>query len=140
MKILLPVDGSDYTKRMLGYVAAHDEVFGQAHDYIVVTVVAPISAHVAQFVARDAVAGLHRSQAEEVLEPVRAFARQQGWKVRDLHLVGHAAEAIAALADEEQADLIVMGSHGHGAFGGMLLGSVASGVLARCKTPVLLIR
>ena len=26
MKILLPVDGSPYTKRMLGYVAAHDEI------------------------------------------------------------------------------------------------------------------
>jgi nucleotide-binding universal stress UspA family protein len=140
MKILLPVDGSDYTKRMLGYVAAHEELFGPAHDYIVVTVVAPISAHVAQFLARDAVLEFHRSQAEDVLEPVRSFARQNGWKVRDLHLVGHAAEAIAMLAEKEQPDLIVMGSHGHGAFGGVVLGSVATGVLARCKTPVLLIR
>jgi nucleotide-binding universal stress UspA family protein len=34
----------------------------------------------------------------------------------------------------------VMGSHGHSAFGSMLLGSVASGVLARCRVPVLMIR
>jgi hypothetical protein len=30
MKILLPVDGSDYTKRMLSYIAAHDELLGGA--------------------------------------------------------------------------------------------------------------
>jgi nucleotide-binding universal stress UspA family protein len=33
-----------------------------------------------------------------------------------------------------------MGSHGHTALGNLALGSVATGVLARCKVPVLLIR
>jgi nucleotide-binding universal stress UspA family protein len=36
--------------------------------------------------------------------------------------------------------LIVMGSHGHSSLGNVVLGSVANRVLARCKTPVLLIR
>ena len=30
MKILLAVDGSAYTKKMLAYLAAHDELLGQA--------------------------------------------------------------------------------------------------------------
>jgi nucleotide-binding universal stress UspA family protein len=34
----------------------------------------------------------------------------------------------------------VMGTHGHTALGNVVLGSVASGVLARSKVPVLLIR
>ena len=33
-----------------------------------------------------------------------------------------------------------MGSHGHTALGGVVLGSVTTGVLARCKLPVLLLR
>jgi len=33
MKILLPIDGSDYTKRMLSYIAAHDELLGSGHEY-----------------------------------------------------------------------------------------------------------
>jgi nucleotide-binding universal stress UspA family protein len=33
-----------------------------------------------------------------------------------------------------------MGSHGQSALGNVVLGSVASGVLARCDVPVLLIR
>jgi len=54
--------------------------------------------------------------------------------------VGHAAEAIAVFARAEQQDLIVMGSHGHSWIANVLLGSVATGVLARCNVPVLLVR
>jgi nucleotide-binding universal stress UspA family protein len=32
-----------------------------------------------------------------------------------------------------------MGTHGHSALGSVLLGSVTTGVLARCKVPMLLI-
>ena len=37
-------------------------------------------------------------------------------------------------------DMIIMGSHGHGALGRVLMGSVSSDVLAKCGIPVLLIR
>ena len=140
MKILLPIDGSAFTKRMLGYVAAHDEMFGAGHEYVFVTIVTPIPAHVTQYLSRDTVESFYREQAEKVLEPVREFAKQNGWNARLLHHVGHAAESIAALADKEQSDLIVMGSHGHTALGGLMLGSVATGVLARSKVPVLIVR
>ena len=140
VKILLPVDGSDYTKRMLSYIAAHDELLGAGHEYTVFTAVLPIPPHAARFLDRSAVDDYYRDQAEQVLKPVRMFADQQGWKVRVAHGPGHAAEAIAALAEAERPDLIVMGTHGHSALGNVVLGSVATGVLARCKVPVLLIR
>ena len=140
MKILLPVDGSDYTKRMLGYVAAHDEMFGSGHEYVVVTAVAPLPLNVTRFLDNSTIQDYQVEQAEHALEPVRAFAQQKGWKIRASHVVGPAAETIAAVADREKPDLIVMGSHGHSALGSLVLGSVASGVLARCKVPVLLIR
>jgi nucleotide-binding universal stress UspA family protein len=37
-------------------------------------------------------------------------------------------------------DLLVLGSHGHEALANVVLGSVATKVLALCTTPVLLIR
>ena len=37
-------------------------------------------------------------------------------------------------------DLIVMGSHGHGAIANLVLGSVANKVVALSKVPVLLVR
>ena len=127
MKILLPVDGSDYTKRMLGYVAAHDELFGPAHEYTVFTAVAPIPAHAARFLDGKMLSTYYDEQAESVLRPVRKFADQHQWKVSVVHVHGYAAEAIAALAEESHPDLIVMGTHGHSALGNVGLGSVANG-------------
>jgi hypothetical protein len=40
MKILVAVDGSPFTKRMLAYLAAHDEWLGDAHQYTVLHTVA----------------------------------------------------------------------------------------------------
>jgi len=139
MKILLPVDGSDYTKRMLSYLAAHDELLGPNHEYTVFTAVAPIPEHAARFLDGEVLTAHYREQAESVLRPVRKFVDQHHWKVSVVHAHGHAAEAIAALAEQLQPDLIVMGTHGHTALGNVVLGSVANGVLARCKAPVLLI-
>ena len=38
MKILLAVDGSPFTKKMLTYVTAHDDWLGAGHQYTVVQV------------------------------------------------------------------------------------------------------
>jgi nucleotide-binding universal stress UspA family protein len=140
MKVLLPVDGSDYTKRMLAFVAAHDELFGADNEYTVFTVVAPIPAHASRFLDQGVLESYYAEQAEAVLGPVRKFAAQHRWKASMLHVHGPAAEAIGALANESRPDLIVMGSHGHSALGNVVLGSVATGVLARCKQPVLVVR
>jgi nucleotide-binding universal stress UspA family protein len=140
MKILLPVDGSDYTKRMLSYIAAHDELLGPGHEYVFFTAVAPVPPHAAHFLDRQTLELYYREQAEDVLRPVQRFAGQHGWNFRASHETGHAAEAIAAFANVERPDLIVMGTHGHSALGNVILGSVGHGVLARCSGPVLLVR
>jgi len=140
MKILLPVDGSEYTKRMLDYVASHTELFGTAHDYEIFTVVPPIPNQATRFLDRATTDAYYREQAEHVLESAREFAQKQGWKFHASHAVGQPAESIAALAQSQKPDLVVMGTRGHSALGNVIMGSVANGVLARCSTPVLLIR
>ena len=140
MKVLLAVDGSDYTKRMLAYLAAHDELLGKRCAYIAVTVVAAITARSARFLERKVVEDYYRDEAETVLRPVQAFGEMQGWSLTVVKAHGHAAESIAGVAREEKADLVVMGSHGHSALGNMVMGSVAMSVMARCTVPVLLIR
>jgi nucleotide-binding universal stress UspA family protein len=140
MKVLLAVDGSEFTKRMLSHIAAHGELLGPGHDYTVLTVVAPIPPHAARFLERATLDSYYEEQAEHVLRPIAAFAEQNGWKANVAQVQGNPAEAIADYAATHKPDLIVMGSHGHSALGNMVLGSVASGVLARCKAPVLLVR
>lgn len=98
-----------------------------------------IPARVALVLPRSTIYDYYRDEAEEVLRPLRKFADHQGWKVREAHATGPAAQAITVFAEAEKPDLIVMGTHGHSSLTTMVLGSVASGVLARCKVPVLLI-
>jgi nucleotide-binding universal stress UspA family protein len=51
-----------------------------------------------------------------------------------------AGEVIAKTAESGKFDLVIMGSHGHSAIGNLVMGSVATQVLAHCKVPVLLVR
>ncbi len=140
MKILLAVDGSAYTKRMLDYIASHEELLGPSHEYTLCTVVAAIPPHAARFLDQEMLDGYYREQADEVLQPLSSFVDRPGWRIRTTHVIGHAADAIAELATTQQHDLIVMGARGHSAIATVILGSVTTGVLARCKAPVLLVR
>ena len=79
--------------------------------------------------------------AETVLAGARLTARAQGaTRIATNSAFGDPAEQIIALAKERQADLIVIGSRGHGQLAGLLLGSVAQKVLAHASCPVLVMR
>ena len=141
MKILVPVDGSTFTKRMLGYLAAHDEWLGGAHQYTMLTSVNPVPARAASVIDRETLKGFYDEEAEKVFKPIRAFfSRKPELEVSYSAKVGVAADQIATTASKGNFDLIIMGSHGHGTLSNLVMGSVATKVLANCKVPVLLIR
>ena len=140
MKILIAADGSPYTKRMLAYIAAHEEWLGAKHDYTVIHGVLAVPHRAAAFAGQQVVREFYEADAEDVFRPIRAFFDQLGIKAKFVHTVGHVAESIAALAEEGKFELLVMGSRGHSDFANLVLGSVATKVLAKCSVPVLLIR
>jgi nucleotide-binding universal stress UspA family protein len=55
-------------------------------------------------------------------------------------VVGYAAEEILALAEKENADMIIMGTHGRKGIDRILFGSVAEKVVKSSNCPVLTIR
>ena len=140
MKILLAVDGSDYTDRMLSYLTAHKEWSGAGHDFTVFHAVLPVPHRAAAFAGPEIVHGYYEDDARMVLEPVRGMLTRNGIEARFEHRIGHPAEEIAAFAQKGQFDLVMMGSRGHGALTNLVLGSVANKVLAACTVPVLLVR
>ena len=140
MKILLAVDGSKYTKKMLAYLTTHEELFGAHNSYTLLTVTPQLPPRARSAVGKEMVDTYHREEAEKVLSPVSKFLARHGIEPKTLSKVGHAGEIISKAADSGQFDLLVMGSHGHGTLGNLVMGSVATQVLANCKVPLLLVR
>ena len=140
MKILIAADGSDYTKRMLAYLAAHDEWLGGAHQYTVLTATPAVPARAAAVIDRDTLKAYYADTAEAVFKPIRSFFKKQRIEAEFVAKVGHASEVIAKVADSQKFDLLLMGSHGHGTIGNLVMGSVVTKVLAHCKTPLLIVR
>jgi nucleotide-binding universal stress UspA family protein len=92
----------------------------------------------------DDVHGVLRHEPTEhdhaLLRDAAALAAEHGVAATTVLLGGSTAAEIVAHAEACGADLIVIGSRGHGPVASALLGSVALGVLHASKQPVLVVR
>jgi nucleotide-binding universal stress UspA family protein len=139
MKILLAVDGSSYTKKMLAYLAAH-ELFSPKNDYTAFTAQLILPSQARTALGKELVGKYYEDEGQRVMGPVTKFLSRNGVTAKCICKTGNAGELIAKFAEAEKFDLIVMGSHGHGALVNLVVGSVATQVLASCKVPVLIVR
>jgi nucleotide-binding universal stress UspA family protein len=78
-----------------------------------------------------------RQSSQETLEQGLSLARDAGFTAEGRVEDGKAWRVICDVADAEQAAVIVLGSRGASPTESVLLGSVASGVLAHATRPVL---
>lgn len=140
MNILLAVDGSSYTKKMLAYIAAHDELLAPTHSFSAITVHAALPPRARAALGKEAVDRYYADESDKVFKPVGKFLERHGFNLKRIAKVGNAGEVIATAADAGKYDLLVMGSRGHGALATLVLGSVTTQVLARSKVPVLIVR
>ena len=76
----------------------------------------------------------------ESLQEAAELAAENGVDVETALLEGRPADEIVTYADTIDADLIVVGSRGHGAIASALIGSVSRGVLHESRRPVLIVR
>lgn len=113
-----------------------------------------VLAHVAEFahvpdaatapldglVPRAAVAAFDDAQEEAAERLLAQTAVEAGLADAERRVAaGHPAERLAELADEEDAELIVVGSRGRGAFKAAFLGSVSSSLVGVARCPVLIV-
>ena len=73
---------------------------------------------------------------DEVLEPI--MAERPGLQVTKVVIAGDPVEVLGDAADD--ADLLVVGSHGRGALARFLLGSVSHGILTQLDAPTVVVR
>lgn len=131
-KVLLAIDGTEDSKRLLDHVAA----LAPIHDSEVIVF------HVRQL-AYSGVATLHVGPPEEIsVEDATRRLEQAGIRTRaiveDVYW-GHTADAIVEAAQRNDAKAIVIGTRGRSKAAAVVLGSVAYRVLHLAKQPVLVI-
>lgn len=78
--------------------------------------------------------------AREALDLAEQEAGRLGVPCETDILEGEAAQGIAAAARFHDADLVVVGSRGHGTITSMLIGSVSRKLLTTCPVPVMVVR
>lgn len=133
-RILVPTDFSDTAQSALDAAAVIGAWYRSAID-IVTVVDATVYAY-AGYPFAPLATELSRS-AETALSGLKLPAAAKGLNVSRFVLSGTAAHEIVAHAERSGADLVVIGTHGRGTVGRILLGGTADKVLHSAKCPVL---
>lgn len=142
--LLVPVDGSEISERAMsasielalklgaritGFVAEPDDTLPAVGRHP--------SVMMRELEHAEAAAAAHANQV------LKAFAERAA--AAGVTFAGHYVrttqvdEAIVHAAEEKHCDMIVMVTHGRGAFGELLFGSHTKNVLSRCKLPLLVL-
>lgn len=140
MKILLAVDGSRPSNRAVSYLVLHIGMFGRGGSITLLYVDPPMLPRIEGYLGNEVVVGMHAKNVQAALRPAVARLRRAGIAHRTDSRIGDPGTAIAEYARAGKYDIVVMGSHGHGMLGSLLLGSVTTRVLAYCRVPVLVVR
>ncbi len=129
--IVVGVDGSEYSIEALRWPAAQAELTGAQLRALNAWSLAEIYA----YTGHDYEADAHKTLEEAVTQ---ALGGQPHIPVTSDVVEGHAA---AALIDaSREAELLVVGSHGRGAFTGMLLGSVSQHCASHAHCTTVIVR
>lgn len=137
--ILVPIDFSAVSKRVVA--AAAELAHGLEGRLVVLHVVQPPvltdsdfgTQLTAEYAAEAAeAAGRHLARLRKQLE-------KDGLEIEVQNASGYPGQCILEVAKDVGADFIVLGSHGHGAFYDLIVGSTASRVLKRTTCPVLIV-
>ncbi len=140
MKILVPIDGSEFSKHSVEFIAHRHTLLG-THPFIeLLCVQSAVPKRASKLVDKKELEAFYKEEAEKVLKPTVEALKELGVEVTSRYAVGDPAPTIVKVARNTEADLIIMGSHGRSALKGLLLGSVTNAVLALCSIPMLILR
>ena len=139
--ILVPIDFSDVTARVIATAVEMSQAFGGK--MILLHVFPPDPAflgyeagpiNVRDNVERDFAA--EQKRLEELKATIDGVSREN---IELRHIEGPTTDRILDIAEDENAGLIVIGSHSHTSIYEMLVGSVTHGVQRHARCPVVVV-
>lgn len=143
MKIILACDQESFNQAIADFVIQHP---WPAHAKFRIVNVMPA---IYDYAYAASVPDLMMDLRDEARNQAQIKVREMALKLRDhFHLdnieefilEGHPAERLIDTANEWQADLIIMGSHGRTGLNKLLMGSVSSAVLDHAGCSVVIVR
>ena len=140
MRILLPVDGSSYSRYAAEFIASRTSMIGKKPAVEAFYVAAPRGRVVTEIWNTDVYDSWIKAGAEKAFVMVRSPLGIKGIKVEEKCVVGAPAEEIVKEIGAYKPDLVVMGAQGKTNVKKLFMGSVTNAVLAGCDAPVLLVR
>lgn len=141
--IVVAVDFSDATPGVLEQAKLHARSHGARLHLI--HVIEPEPGYAAYGFTPNEVPALQAYQGEarrRAADKLRQLAKEVSVGLPDAAAQiaeGSPLRCIADCVAEQKADLLVLGSHGHGAIASLLLGSVAEGMVRRALVPTLVV-
>ena len=135
-KILVPIDGSECSKKALKKARLVGEAFNS--EVTIVTVIDSIR-YLDMDYKFDAVRDGIDLSKQLLVSAAKEFENYPH-PVQTIYKTGDVAEEIIDLADEGGYDLIVMGSRGLGVFSRTILGSVSNKVIQHAKNTVMVVK
>ena len=148
MKVGIAVDGSKYGRQAVKYVLRHGELFGDNPKLTLINVVQDFTTVAMPDMVGIALPSFSEEETREfqakafeaAIGPVRKLMKKARVPADEVRLIGNAGDELAAYAKKKKLDLLVMGSHGYGAFKAVILGSVTTRVTAASDVTLLLVR
>lgn len=139
LKILLPLDDSDTSKRTLAYVLANRERFTPPLTLLHVVSIDKLAYRMIPDFQMDMVRERARATGEQFLQKTKERLAEAGLDVVPRLEVGNPRELIPRIANSENFQLLVIGRGHMGEIRDVLFGSVANHVVHQVRCPVLLI-
>lgn len=143
-RLLVPVDGTELTHKAIDASIALARQLGAAITGFVAEPLPPVPTTPRSRSQLEREAREHEemaaAHARPLLERFEAAAQAAGVPFRGVYdQVQQVDQAIISMAEAQGCDMIVMVTHGRGAFGEFLFGSQTKAVLAQSKLPLLVL-
>jgi universal stress protein A len=141
-RILVPTDFSEPADAALRYARALAEEFGSTLHLMHVVpepYIYPWGTEISTMPLVDLLTS-SETQAAERLKTLVADTGALKDRVKIITAIGTPVDKILQQVTDDGIDLVVMGTHGRGAVGHLLLGSVAERIVRRAPVPVLTVK